>query len=56
LLRHDFRRAAAQVGRVHERIKPAIDERFHGDNLTTNSDKSRAGYTKDTKSDQEWTI
>ena len=30
LLRDDFRRAALQTGRVHERIKPAVGERFHG--------------------------
>jgi len=29
LLRHVFRRAAAQTGRVHKRIKLAISERFH---------------------------
>ncbi len=42
LLRHEFRRAATQIGRVHERVKPAVCERFHGDILTTK-------YTKHTK-------
>ena len=29
LLREDFRRAAMEVGRVNERVKPAVRERFH---------------------------
>ena len=33
LLRHQFRRAAMQISRVHEGIKPAINERFHGNSL-----------------------
>ena len=33
LLRHHLGGAALQTGRVHERIKPAISERFHRDNL-----------------------
>lgn len=33
LLRHDFRRAAMQTGRVHESIEPAISERFHKNSL-----------------------
>ena len=40
LLRNEFRRAAMQIGRVNERIKPAIGERFHGDNLTTKNTKN----------------
>jgi hypothetical protein len=43
LLRDEFRRATLQIGRVHKRIKPAVRERFHGNNLTA----KHAKYTKE---------
>ena len=39
LLGKDFRRAAMEVGRVNKSVKPAVGERFHGDNLTTKHTK-----------------
>ena len=39
LLRDEFRRAAMQIGRVHERVKFAIRERFHPEILTTKHTK-----------------
>ena len=43
LLRDEFRRAAMQVGRVHEGVKFAVRERFHRKSLTAN----HAKYTKE---------
>ena len=42
LLRDKFGRAAMQIGRVHEGVKFAVRERFHGNNLTA----KYAKYTK----------
>ena len=42
LLGDGFRRAAMQVGRVHEGVKFAICQRFHAEILTAN-------YAKETK-------
>ena len=39
LLGKDLRRAAMEIGRVNERVKAAVRERFHGHNLTGNHTK-----------------
>jgi hypothetical protein len=39
LLRQNPGRAAMKEGGVHERVKPAVGKRFHGDNLAMNHAK-----------------
>ena len=41
LLRDEFGRAAMQIGRVHEGVKFAVRERFHGMNLTGDNGENR---------------
>ena len=48
LLRDEFRRAAMQIGRVHERVKFAIREQFHGIILTANHAKDTKEFSRRT--------
>ena len=43
-----FRRAAMQIGRVHERVKFAIREQFHGIILTANHAKDTKEFSRRT--------
>ncbi len=45
LLRKNFRRAAMEIGCVNKCVKPAVGERFHGDNVTTKHTKHTQEFT-----------